>query len=411
MQQDFQIQRLGHHGDGIAEGPSGPVYVPMTLPGERVSGTLSGDRLEGVKILDPSEQRVAAPCRHFRSCGGCAVQHAGEDYVAAWKRGIVEVALKGQGLEAVISGVATSPAQSRRRASLSARKTKGGALAGFHGRASGAIVEVPDCQLLHPALMRALPVAEGLARVGGARKGEISVLATLSEAGLDISVTDGKPLDEPLRMELTSAAQELDLARLSWDGELIVTRNPPFQRFGRAQVVPPPGAFLQATHHGEQTLLAEVLRITRGSKRVVDLFAGCGTFALPISERAEVLAVEGDRAMTAALEEGWRRAGGLHALKAQVRDLFRNPLEGEDFKGIDAAVIDPPRAGAEAQTRALAEARVPVIAAVSCNPVTFARDARLLLEAGYDMGEVLVVDQFRWSPHVEVVAGFSLNKS
>ncbi|WP_010142322.1 class I SAM-dependent RNA methyltransferase [Oceanicola sp. S124] len=409
--QDFQIQRLGHHGDGIAEGPSGPLYAPMTLPGERVSGKIAGDRLEGVKILEPSPERVAAPCRHFRSCGGCAVQHAGEDYVAAWKRGIVEVALKGQGVEAVISGVATSPARSRRRASLSARKTKGGALAGFHGRASGAIVEVPDCQLLHPDLMRALPVAEGLARVGGARKGEISVLATLSESGLDISVTDGKPLDEPLRMELTSAAQELDLARLSWDGELIVTRNPPFQRFGRAQVVPPPGAFLQATHHGEQTLLAEVLRITKGAKRVVDLFAGCGTFALPISERAEVLAVEGDRAMTAALEDGWRRAGGLHALKAQARDLFRNPLEGDDFKGIEAAVIDPPRAGAEAQTRALAEARVPVIAAVSCNPVTFARDARMLLQAGYRMGEVLVVDQFRWSPHVEVVAGFTLNKS
>ena len=409
--QDFQIQRLGHHGDGIAEGPSGPLYAPMTLPGERVSGTIAGDRLEGVKILEPSPERVAAPCRHFRSCGGCAVQHAGEDYVAAWKRGIVEVALKGQGLEAGISGVATSPARSRRRASLSARKTKGGALAGFHGRASGAIVEVPDCQLLHPDLMRALPVAEGLARVGGARKGEISVLATLSEAGLDISVTGGKPLDEPLRMELTTAAQELDLARLSWEGELIVTRNPPFQRFGRAQVVPPPGAFLQATHHGEQTLLNEVLRVTKGAKRVADLFAGCGTFALPISERAEVLAVEGHRDMTAALEEGWRRAGGLHALKAVQRDLFRNPLEGDDFKGIDAAVIDPPRAGAEAQTRALAEARVPVIAAVSCNPVTFARDARLLLAAGYEMGEVLVVDQFRWSPHVEVVTGFSLNKS
>lgn len=409
--QDFEIQRLGHHGDGIAEGPSGPLYAPMTLPGERVSGTIAGDRLEGVKILEPSPERVAAPCRHFRSCGGCAVQHAGEDYVAAWKRGIVEVALKGQGLEAGISGVATSPARSRRRASLSARKTKGGALAGFHGRASGAIVEVPDCQLLHPDLMRALPVAEGLARVGGARKGEISVLATLSEAGLDISVTGGKPLDEPLRMELTTAAQELDLARLSWEGELIVTRNPPFQRFGRAQVVPPPGAFLQATHHGEQTLLNEVLRVTKGAKRVADLFAGCGTFALPISERAEVLAVEGHRDMTAALEEGWRRAGGLHALKAVQRDLFRNPLEGDDFKGIDAAVIDPPRAGAEAQTRALAEARVPVIAAVSCNPVTFARDARLLLAAGYEMGEVLVVDQFRWSPHVEVVTGFSLNKS
>lgn len=409
--QEFQIQRLGHHGDGIAAGPTGPIFAPMTLPGERVSGTLSGDRLEGVKILDPAPERVAAPCRHFRSCGGCAVQHAGEDYVAAWKRGIVETALTAQGIEAEISGVDTSPAQSRRRASLSARRTKSGAIAGFHGRASGAIVEVPDCQLLHPDLMRAIPVAQALAVAGGARKGELSVLATLSEAGLDISVTGGKTLDEPLRLALSAEAQTLDLARLSWEGELIVTRNPPFQRFGRAQVVPPPGAFLQATLHGQETLLAHVLEIVQGAKKVADLFAGCGTFALPLAERAEVLAVEGDRAMTAALEEGWRRAGGLHALRAMQRDLFRNPLEGDDLKGIQAAVIDPPRAGAEAQMRALAEARMPVIAAVSCNPVTFARDARQLLAAGYAMGPVTVVDQFRWSPHVELVAGFSLNKS
>ncbi|MCA1336082.1 class I SAM-dependent RNA methyltransferase [Pseudooceanicola marinus] len=409
--QEFQIQRLGHHGDGIAAGPTGPIFAPMTLPGERVTGTLSGDRLEGVKILEPAPERVAAPCRHFRSCGGCAVQHAGDDYVAAWKRGIVETALAAQGIEAEIAGVETSPAQSRRRASLSARRTKSGAIAGFHGRASGAIVEVPDCKLLHPDLMRAIPVAEALAVAGGARKGELSVLATLSEAGLDISVKGGKELDEPLRLTLTEAAQKLDLARLSWEGELIVTRNPPFQRFGRAQVVPPPGAFLQATQHGQDTLLAHVLEIVKGAKKVADLFAGCGTFALPLSERAEVLAVEGDRAMTAALEDGWRRAGGLHALSAMQRDLFRDPLEGEDLKGIQAAVIDPPRAGAEAQVRALAEARMPVIAAVSCNPVTFARDARHLLAAGYTMGPVTVVDQFRWSPHVEVVAGFSLNKS
>ena len=308
--QEFQIQRLGHHGDGIAAGPTGPIFAPMTLPGERVTGTLSGDRLEGVKILEPAPERVAAPCRHFRSCGGCAVQHAGDGYVAAWKRGIVETALAGQGIEAEIAGVDTSPAQSRRRASLSARRTKSGAIAGFHGRASGAIVEVPDCQLLHPDLMRAIPVAEALAVAGGARKGELSVLATLSEAGLDISVKGGKELDEPLRLALTEAAQKLDLARLSWEGELIVTRNPPFQRFGRAQVVPPPGAFLQATEHGQDTLLAHVLEIVKGAKKVADLFAGCGTFALPLSERAEVLAVEGDRAMTAALEDGWRRAGG-----------------------------------------------------------------------------------------------------
>ncbi|MBT9383866.1 class I SAM-dependent RNA methyltransferase [Pseudooceanicola sp. CBS1P-1] len=399
------IERLGHHGDGVAQGP---VFAPMTLPGETVSGTLNGERLENVKILTPSPDRVAAPCRHFRSCGGCAVQHAGEDYVAAWKLGIVRTALEAQGIEATFLPVATSPARSRRRAALSARKTKGGAMAGFHGRASDAIVAVPDCQLLHPDLMQAIPAAEALAVAGGARKGELSVLATLSDGGLDVAVTGGKPLDEALRMGLTATAQQLGLARLSWDGETIVTLNPPVQRFGRARVVPPPGSFLQATAHGEAVLRDAVLEIVGGARKVADLFAGCGTFALPLAERADVLAVEGSKAMTAALEEGWRRAGGLHALKVQARDLFRNPLEGEDFKGIDAVVIDPPRAGAEAQMRALAGSKVPVIAAVSCNPVTFARDARLLLEAGYVLGPVQVVDQFRWSPHVELVAAFRL---
>ncbi|KAA2315425.1 class I SAM-dependent RNA methyltransferase [Pseudooceanicola sediminis] len=402
----YDIQRLGHHGDGVAEGP---IFAPMTLPGERVSGVLNGQRLENVKIIEPSVDRVAAPCRHFKSCGGCAVQHAGDDYVAAWKRGIVETALQAQGIEAQFAGVVTSPAQSRRRATLSARRTKGGAIAGFHGRASGAIVDVVDCKLLHPDLMRALPVAEALAIAGSGRKGEIAVLATLSEGGLDVAVSGGKPLDEALRLKLSEAAQHLDLARLAWDGEVVVTRQLPVQRFGRAQVVPPPGAFLQATAHGEATLRDAVMGITRGAKTVADLFAGCGTFALPLSEQAEVLAVEGDRDMTDALEQGWRRAGGLHRLRPMVRDLFRNPLTPEDLKGIEAVVIDPPRAGAEAQTRQLAEAHIPVIAAVSCNPMTFARDARLLIEAGYRMGPVQVVDQFRWSAHVELVTEFSLN--
>ncbi|NIZ09652.1 class I SAM-dependent RNA methyltransferase [Pseudooceanicola sp. HF7] len=400
----YLIEKLGHHGDGIA---AGPVFAPMTLPGERVTGTLNGDRLENVKIVEPAPERVAAPCRHFRSCGGCSVQHAGDDYVAAWKRGIVETALRAQGIDAVFPPVLTSSPASRRRASLSARRTKSGAIAGFHGRASGAIVEIPDCKLLHPDLMRALPVAQALAVTGAGRKAELSVQATLSEGGLDISVIGGKPLDEPLRLALTQTAQEQDIARLAWEGELIVTRQSPDQRFGRARVTPPPGAFLQATKEGEQALLDAVLEITKGAKTVADLFAGCGTFALPLSERAEVLAVEGDRAMTAALETGWRRAGGLHKLQARMRDLFRDPLRDDDLKGLDAVVIDPPRAGAEAQTRALADAGVPLIAAVSCNPVTFARDARVLLAAGYVMGPVQVVDQFRWSSHVELVAGFT----
>ncbi|MBY6164219.1 class I SAM-dependent RNA methyltransferase [Pseudooceanicola nitratireducens] len=402
------IERLGHQGDGIAPGP---VFAPMTLPGEVVSGTLNGQRLEQVRIVTPSSDRVAAPCRHFKTCGGCQVQHASDAFVEHWKAGIVREALRAQGIEAEIAGVETSPAKSRRRAGLSARRTKKGAMAGFHGRASGTIVEIPDCQLLHPDLIAALPVAEALAVAGGSRKGELNLSVTLSDGGLDVAVRDGKPLDRDLEVALAQQAEALDLARLSWDGEVIAMRRAPGQIFGPARVVPPPGAFLQATPQGEAALLHAVTEIIEGASKIADLFAGCGTFALPLARRAEVLAVEGDRAMIAALDRGWREAQGLKRVEGVTRDLFRNPLLRDEFKGIDAVVIDPPRAGAEAQIAELAEARVPVIAHVSCNPVTFARDAARLIAAGYAMGPVRVVDQFRWSSHVELVAGFRLTSA
>jgi 23S rRNA (uracil1939-C5)-methyltransferase len=406
--QSFLIQRLGQQGDGIA---AGPLYAAMTLPGEEVTGRVDGDRLEEVKIVTPSPDRVAPPCRHFRSCGGCALQHAADPLVAEWKAGLVLHALSARGISAEIGSIQTSPPQSRRRAALSARRTKKGALAGFHGRASGSIVEIPDCKLLDPVLMPAVGLAEALAIEGGSRKGELSVLATVSQAGLDVEVSGGKPLDGPLRLSLAQIAERWQLARLGWDGELVATRQPPEQVFGAARVVPPPGAFLQATREGEAALLAEVQTILAGSGRVADLFAGCGTFALPLAERAEVHAVEGSAAMVAALDRGWRQARGLKRVTHEARDLFRNPLIAEDLKRFDGVVIDPPRAGAEAQVAQLARARVPVIAHVSCNPVTFAREAEQLIGAGYSMGPVTVVDQFRWSTHVELVAGFTLTSA
>ena len=396
------IERLGHLGDGIAQGPNGPVFVPQTLPGEEVE--LSGDV---AKILTPSPDRKRPPCAHARSCGGCLMQHASDALVADWKQGIVQGALSGQGLEAPFRPLLTSPPQSRRRATLAGRKTKGGALLGFHQRGSDTIIPVPNCQLLHPDLIAAFPALEALTRLGGSRTTELDLTVTRSLAGPDVVVKGGKDLDGPLRLELARVAESHGLARLTWGDETVALRAMPMQRMGRALVAPPPGAFLQATEQGEAALLAGVRDAVGDARRVADLFAGCGTFALPLAEGAEVLAVEGDTAMTSALEKGWRQAQGLKRLTVQARDLFRRPLEPDEFKGIDAVVIDPPRAGAEAQTDRLAAAKVPVIAAVSCNPVTFARDARVLADAGYRLDWVQVVDQFRWSSHVELVARFS----
>lgn len=396
------IERLGHLGDGIAQGPNGPVFVPQTLPGEEVE--LSGDV---AKILTPSPDRKRPPCAHARSCGGCLMQHASDALVADWKQGIVQGALSGQGLESLFRPLLTSPPQSRRRATLAGRKTKGGALLGFHQRGSDTIIPVPNCQLLHPDLIAAFPALEALTRLGGSRTTELDLTVTRSLAGPDVVVKGGKDLDGPLRLELARVAESHGLARLTWGDETVALRAMPMQRMGRALVAPPPGAFLQATEQGEAALLAGVRDAVGDARRVADLFAGCGTFALPLAEGAEVLAVEGDTAMTSALEKGWRQAQGLKKLTVQARDLFRRPLEPDEFKGIDAVVIDPPRAGAEAQTDRLAAAKVPVIAAVSCNPVTFARDARVLADAGYRLDWVQVVDQFRWSSHVELVARFS----
>ena len=398
------IDRLGHHGDGIAEGP---IFVAGVLPGETVEGTLEGDRLTNPKIVTPSPNRVKPPCRHARSCGGCQLQHASDSFVAQWKQQVVETALAAQGLTAPFLPLQTSPPRTRRRATLSARRTKSGALIGFHTRASDTIAEIPDCQLLHPSLIAAFPGLEALVILGGSRTAELSLQITTTRGGVDVVVTNGKPLDGALQLELARTVETHGFSRLTWNGEVIALRDRPAQTFGPATVVPPPGAFLQATPEGEAALLHAVRTALGPQKRIVDLFSGAGTFALPLAIGAEVHAVEGDKAMIAALEAAARHTQNLRRVTTEARDLFRRPLDPDELKPFTAAVIDPPRAGAEAQIEALARSTIPVIAAVSCNPVTFARDAKTLIAAGYQLDWVQVVDQFRWSTHVELAARFS----
>jgi 23S rRNA (uracil1939-C5)-methyltransferase len=274
---------------------------------------------------------------------------------------------------------------------------------GFHGRASGTLSAVTGCLVLTPALVAALPLLEDLTRIGGSRKGEIAFHVIDAPAGLDIAATGGKPLDRDLLTALSAEARR-GIARLAWDGEVVVQPAPPALPFGAAQVTPPPGAFLQATAHGEAALLAAVREAVGAASQIADLFAGCGTFALPLAARAEVLAVESDASMLTALDAGWRQARGLKAVRTERRDLFRRPMQPAELARFDAVVIDPPRAGAAAQMAELAQGGPGRIAAVSCNPVTFARDAATLVAGGYRIDWIEVVDQFRWSPHVELAA-------
>lgn len=402
------VERLGHLGDGIAAGPEGPVFVAGMLPGEEVEGDLTGDRLENPRIVTPSPARVRPVCAHARTCGGCQLQHAADPFVADWKQQVVRQALIQQGLEAPIIGdTLTSPPQSRRRATLSGRRTKGGVQLGFHAKGQGMIVAVPGCQLLHPDLMATLPALEAIVTLGGSRTTELSLTVTQSLTGPDVMVTGGKPADAAMQMELARLAERFQLARLTWEGEMVAQRAEPQLMLGPGRVGLPPGAFLQATGAGEAALVAAMQDAVGDARRVADLFCGLGTFALPLAQRAEVFAVEGHPALTAALDKAARNTPGLKRITTATRDLFRRPLEGDELKGFDAVVIDPPRAGADAQSVKLARSKVPVIGMVSCNPVTFARDARILTAGGYRLDWVRVVDQFRWSVHVELAARFS----
>ena len=242
--------------------------------------------------------------------------------------------------------------------------------------------------------------------IAASRKAAVRLMVTRSDAGTDVALSEAKPMDPALFQQAAALAEQFDLSRLSWNGEPVVARRAPAQTFGAARVVPPPGAFLQATAEGETALLAAVREVVSEARRIADLFAGCGTFALPLADRTEVHAVEGDAAMLEALDRGWREAAGLKRVTTEARDLFRQPLLPDELARFDALVIDPPRAGAEAQMRQIAQGGPARIAAVSCDAATFARDARILTAGGYRLAWVQVVDQFRWSPHVELAAGF-----
>ena len=391
------VTRLGRQGDGVADG----IFVPRTLPGEVVAGEIDGDRMPAPKIVAPSPDRVTPPCRHYRRCGACALQHASDAFVARWKTETVRDALARAGLDARIDGIETSPAGTRRRAALAGRKTKKGATVGFHVHRGTDIVPIPDCRVLAPAIRVALPALEAITRLAAPRGAEIGLHITATGTGLDLAVTGAKPLDSTALAPLSEP-----FARITWNGEPALQHSPPILHLGRAAVTPPPGAFLQATAQGEAALVSRIRAILDPARHVADLFAGCGTFTFPAAETASVHAVESDRPALDALSHAARHATGLKPITTEARDLFRDPLTPDDLAPYDAAIIDPPRAGAEAQTQHLARSDLTRIAFVSCNPTAFARDAAILAQAGWRMGAITVVDQFRWSAHIETVTSF-----
>jgi 23S rRNA (uracil1939-C5)-methyltransferase len=401
------IERLGGHGDGVAETEGGPVYVPYALPGERILAERAGSRARLAEVEVPSPDRTEPYCPYFGVCGGCAAQHMGRDLYAGWKHGIVAAAFAQARIAASVDALVDAHGAGRRRITLHARFRDGEIHVGYMAARSHDLVDIAVCPIADPALRTAAPtVARTIAKALARARKPLDIQITGTDAGLDVDVRGHGPLQPRERERLIVEAAALDVARLSLHGDTVVKRRPPVIAIGRARVVPPPGAFLQATRAGEETLAALVRDACGGARRIADLFAGCGPFALRLAECAEVHAVEADGASLGALDRGWRGASGLRRVTTETRDLFRRPLLAPELARFDAVVIDPPRAGAEAQARQLARSTVPVIASVSCDAGTFARDAAILIEGGYVLERVTPVDQFKESPHVEIVGVF-----
>lgn len=406
----FTIARLGAQGDGVADADpgagGGQVYIPFALPGELVTAARVKDRAELIAVLDPSPQRVAPVCRHFGECGGCAIQHLRADLYIDWKRDKVVAALKGRGIDtANVGPLVTCEPGMRRRVTLSARRGEAGMLLGYNRALSHTIIDIAECPIAVPAIGAALPMLRGLASVICASQQAFHLTVTSTETGFDIAASGSGKLEARRRQQATEfVIAEPSIARLTIDGEIIVEPRKPTVFFGKAAVVPPSGGFLQAVAGAEQVMADLVLAHMRKARKVADLFAGSGAFALRLAAQAAVHAVEGDGPALAALDRAARSTPGHKPVSVEKRDLFHRPLTWKELNGFDGVVFDPPRAGAEDQSKQLARSQVPLVAAVSCNPVTLGRDLTILIEGGYRLKSVTPVDQFLWSPHVEAVA-------
>ena len=410
MAETLLIDHVGHRGDGVALSPGGNIYVPYALGGETVeTAEVHGhpDRRRLLEIRQASPERVAPFCPHFSVCGGCAIQHWDAQAYRAWKRNIVVETLAQAGIAGEVAPLVDAHGSGRRRITLHARMGTHAVLkVGFAAAYSHDIIPIDRCPILDPALDGALDAAWAIAEALRPQQKPLDIQFTATRGGLDVDVRGSGPVSTAMTAKLSAIAQQHRLARLTRHGELVLMRNPPVVTIDAAQVTLPPGSFLQATAAGEEALAELVLDRCKRAKHVADLFCGVGPFALRLAARSRVAAFDSDAGSVAALQKAAASTSGLKPVKAEARDLFRRPLVSQELRDYDAIVFDPPRQGAQAQATQLAASNVPAIIAVSCNVMTFARDAKILIDGGYRIEGVTPVDQFRHTPHVELVARF-----
>lgn len=419
---DVAVSALGRQGDGIAGTEDGRLFIPYAAPGDVLRVQLPHKRaktmrVDIVEVLTAGPDRQDPVCAHFSHCGGCAVQHVRASAYTGWKRSLVCDALARRGIDAsVVQDVVPGDVGRRRRTRLHARLTATGIILGYLSARSHHIVAVTECPVLVPEIVAILDPLRLLLARSMTHGQEAVVSVTRCKNGLDMTLALGESLTLEDRERIVSFANKNDLARLSWcslvrgksgETETVIRRSPSTINYAGIDVEIPPDAFVQPTAEGETVLRHAVLSTVSGATRVVDLFAGCGSFSLPIAASgSHVLAVDSCANQLTALDLGARRANLGEFVRTQVRDLNRQPLMDPDLADYEAVILDPPRAGAMIQAKILADSPVAAIVYVSCNPASFARDARALIDGGYDLQTLLPVDQFLFSSHIELVATF-----
>lgn len=412
------ITALGAGADGIGEYRKKPVFVPKTVAGDVIEARIFKKTRDHwlarmTQIHTPGPARADPPCPHYAECGGCSLQHVTQQFYRDWKIESVKTTLHKAGVEPLQWGAPVFiPPGQRRRVTWTARRSGGRIFWGQHSPRSQRIIDLETCLLLRPALETALTGLKDYLPRLLTESWPASFTLQEADGALDLVIQSLHTAKAGLTLEQNEALAEyvnaFDIARLSLRAreesaiETLLNRKPVFKRFGTLYVAIPPAAFLQPSQAGEDALCALVNAAAKDAANVADLFAGCGTFSgQMLQNQIAVTAIDSDGPAVAALEKAAPKN-----LNVQQRNLFENPLSPAELNAFDAVILDPPRAGAMTQAQSLAQSAVPRIIYVSCGPASFARDAQSLIQGGYRLETLTVVDQFVWSPHAELVGVF-----
>ncbi|MEM1376895.1 MAG: methyltransferase [Pseudomonadota bacterium] len=407
MAEQYDVIGLDRQGRGVVTTSDATIYVKGALPGDVVTGMVLDGEIETPHFVSKSGHHTQTVIDGERS-PAAPLQHIADPLYSEWKASLVNDALAANGIDVELQPLVPCAPQTRRRAAFSVIQTQVGLNFGFQRPRSHEIIADYDCPVLAPLLVKARPALKALAKAAlpimAEKAKPATMLTTVTKTGLDVAMEGVERLNSERREAALKIALKANLARLSINGELIVETRKPIVLFDDIPVEIPAGAFLQAVPAIEAQMRELVASHLTGTKRVLDLFSGCGTFSLPLAKNHTVHAVEMDQASLDALAAAARKQPTLKQVSTERRDLFERPVTTAEMEGFDALVFDPPRAGAEAQAKEIAQSPIEKVAAVSCNPETLARDLRILMDGGYALKSVTPFDQFLWTHHVEAVA-------